>query len=376
MGLEIEVETLEEMCDLMCGEPEKDEDEQEIDFEQALKRAEESKNYAIFDSLIKADNIINNRGYKNILCSISGGSDSDVMMDIIYKVDREKKVKYVWFNTGLEYKATREHLKYLESKYQVKILRERAIKPIPFTCKKLGQPFISKHVSQMMQNLQKYDFQYEDESYEVLSEKYPKCKGALKWWCNCKGKEGDEYNSPFNIKQNKYLKEFLIMNHPNFKISNKCCNYAKKDVSHYLEKKYNTDLTIIGVRKAEGGVRALAYKNCFSNNDEGVDQYRPVFFYKDSDKIEYERLFGIIHSACYTEYGMERTGCAGCPYNIKLSNEMSIIEKYEPLLYKAINNIFKDSYEFTRKYREFQAIMTEKDKQMDGQISLFDYEEE
>ena len=29
------------------------------------------------------------------------------------------------------------------------------------------------------------------------------------------------------------------------------------------------------------------------------------------------------------------------------------MKKYEPKLYKAVNNIFKDSYEYTRKYREF-----------------------
>lgn len=41
--------------------------------DEALKKAEKIKNLTIFDSFIKADNIINNRGYKNIICSISGG---------------------------------------------------------------------------------------------------------------------------------------------------------------------------------------------------------------------------------------------------------------------------------------------------------------
>ena len=30
------------------------------------------------------------------------------------------------------------------------------------------------------------------------------------------------------------------------------------------------------------------------------------------------------------------------------------------LLYKAVNNIFKDSYEYTRKYREFYREMNKK----------------
>ncbi|MBQ1751374.1 MAG: hypothetical protein IIZ90_05070, partial [Bacteroidales bacterium] len=38
---------------------------------------------------------------------------------------------------------------------------------------------------------------------------------------------------------------------------------------------------------------------------------------------------------CYTEYGMRRTGCVGCPYSPKISEELEIIQKYEPKLYKA-----------------------------------------
>lgn len=37
------------------------------------------------------------------------------------------------------------------------------------------------------------------------------------------------------------------------------------------------DLNMYGVRKAEGGARRTAYKTCFSNNDSGCDDYRPIF---------------------------------------------------------------------------------------------------
>ena len=49
---------------------------------------------------------------------------------------------------------------------------------------------------------------------------------------------------------------------------------------------------------------------------------------------------------------MEYT-CSGCPYGRDFEEELRIIEEHEPKLYKAVNNIFKDSYEYTRKYREF-----------------------
>lgn len=78
----------------------------------------------IVDSFVKANSVINSPIYKTILCSISGGSDSDIMLDLITRVDLEKKVKYVWFDTGLEYQATKDHLEYLERKYNVTIERE------------------------------------------------------------------------------------------------------------------------------------------------------------------------------------------------------------------------------------------------------------
>ena len=59
------------------------------------------------------------------------------------------------------------------------------------------------------------------------------------------------------------------------------------------------------------------------------------------------------NSRCYTEYGLKRTGCAGCPFGKDFEFELEVIQKYEPKLYKAVNNIFGDSYEYTRKYREF-----------------------
>ena len=74
---------------------------------------------------------------------------------------------------------------------------------------------------------------------------------------------------------------------------------------------------------------------------------------KFDNKVDYESAYGIVHSRCYTEYGLKRTGCVGCPYGRDFEHELGIIKKYEPKLYKAVINIFKDSYEYTRKYREF-----------------------
>ena len=97
----------------------------------------------------------------------------------------------------------------------------------------------------------------------------------------------------------------------------------------------------------------MAYKNCFTENEGECDDYRPLFWYMNEDKEDYENYYGVTHSDCYTKYGLKRTGCAGCPFNRNFEEELDIIKTYEPKLFKAVNNIFGDSYEYTRKYKEF-----------------------
>lgn len=203
--------------------------------------------------------------------------------------------------------------------------------------------------------LQRHGFQWEDDSYDNLVKKYPNAKCALKWWCNAKGD-----GSHFNIERSKWLKEFIIKNPPTFNISNKCCDYSKKNPIHNYYKDNKVELNIVGVRKAEGGIRSVAYKSCFDKGSNGYDNYRPLFWYTDDDKRDYEKAFEIKHSDCYEKWGFKRTGCVGCPYSRNLQQELDIAQKYEPNVYKACNNIFKDSYEYTKQYREFCKRMKRK----------------
>lgn len=311
------------------------------------------KNEVIANNMIIAHSKINSPLYDSVMVSISGGADSDIVLDICAKVDRDNKCSYVWFDTGLEYQATKDHLKRLAEKYGIEITPYKAVKPIPTCCREFGQPFLSKQVSEWIERLQRHNFKWQDKPFEELLKEYPKCKAALRWWCNEWAKSGSE--SRFNIAYNKYLKEYMIENPPDFKVSNKCCYYAKKLVAHNAKEDSGCDLSVVGVRKAEGGARATAYKNCFSSNCGKADEYRPIFFYKKEDKQQYEEHYGIEHSDCYTKYGLERTGCAGCPYGRDFEQELEVIKTYEPKLYKAVNNIFGKSYEYTRKYREFAA---------------------
>lgn len=305
------------------------------------------------DSFYKARQVLN-EGYSRVAVSISGGKDSDIMLDIITKLLIDKsEVRYIWFDTGLEYAATKRHLDDLEEKYGITIERIKALKPIPLSCKEYGIPFLSKMVSEQIERLQKYGFQWEDEDYETLAERYPKCKSAISWWCNHRN-TGEHRYSMFNIDYNKSLKDFLLANPPEFKISKQCCNYAKKKVSHKFIADNDIELMIMGIRKAEGGVRSMKYKTCWDNPDDGCHFYRPLFWYSNEDEEIYDSVFDIKHSDCYEIWGFTRTGCVGCPYNRKFDEELEVIREREPQMYKACQFVFGKSYDYTRKYRRYQ----------------------
>lgn len=307
-------------------------------------------NQLIRNTFIKADKLLNS--YKNPVCSISGGSDSDIMLDLLEKIRGDRKITYVFFDTGIEYTATKKHLDELEKKYDIEIIRTKAKIPVPAGCKKYGIPLISKDTSQRISELQSHNFQWEDEPYENLVLKYPNCIAGLKWWCGIKGK--------YSISQ--VLKQFMCQHPPTFMVSKKCCDGAKKQVAKSFYKENNCMLTIIGERRAEGGVRASAHSSCFSIPASGIPHYRPLYFWTNEDKQQYKEYYGIVYSDCYEVYGMTRTGCAGCPFNSKFEDTLRIIHEYEPQLEVAVNNIFGESYEYIRAYNQFKEDRKNKKK--------------
>lgn len=321
-------------------------------------------NQTILDTVAKTLDHIEDG--KKIMVSVSGGSDSDILVDLFERIGYEPgQVVYVWFDTGLEYEATKRHLVFLEEKYGITIERHKAKVPIPLAVKKYGVPFISKEVSQYVQRLQNHEFQWEDGAFEELVGKYPKIRSALNWWC------AHQKETRFSINKFSGLKKFMQMEVPP-KISDNCCKYAKKNVAHEVEKVIGCEMTVTGVRRAEGGQRATMYTSCYSPaTDSRIAQFRPVFFWTDADKREYEEYCGVVHSDCYTVYGFKRTGCACCPFGSGFEEELEVIKEYEPKLYKAACNIFGPSYEYTRRYRRFKESW-KREKRRGGQIDLFD----
>lgn len=124
------------------------------------------QNRTIRESLVKCLHIV--QTHEKIYAAVSGGADSDVMVDLLIRCGAKEKTTFAFYNTGFEYEATKRQLEYLESKYGIKIERVLPIKPIPLCAREHGVPFWSKRASEYIMRLQKHNFQWEDEPLDVL----------------------------------------------------------------------------------------------------------------------------------------------------------------------------------------------------------------
>lgn len=315
----------------------------------------------ILDTEAKLHSVMKIHEGQNIRIAYSGGSDSDVMMWLFKK--NGYNIKGVFYNTGLEYQATKDHIDYMREKgFDIEVAQPKHL--IPWALKNYGYPFVNKNASQLIHRLQLHDFKFKEhgnKSYDELALIYPRSLVALKWWTN------HNISDRYNIRRNRGLKEFLIENNGvPFKTHEKCCDITKKDVMRDYSKKNNIQLVITGIRKAEGG-RRTTLKSCYLPPAYSpYTMYFPLFWWSNEDKARYIKENNIILSDCYTKYGLERTGCVGCPFGRKLEEELNILEEFEPKLYRVATTVFKPVYDAQKEYKRFvkEKLPLDKNKEM------------
>ena len=324
------------------------------------------------------------------ICSYSGGADSDILIDLLERTRKEypgmPEIKYAFYNTGLEMKATKDHVKEVAEKYGVEITEHRPKVNIVMATRKYGVPFVSKIMSGGLDEWQKkgvplsiadeYD-QAEDKAAKrkELKERYPKCESLINFLCCC-NKDGEPRpNIQLVINSSRYMRDFINEYPPDFKISAKCCDYCKKQFAHAVQKDY--EVIITGERRDEGGMRSVPRKDntalCFTETASGQYRLRPLYYVSDHDKAWYKETYGIRYSDAYEVYGLTRTGCCGCPISYKAVDDLEKIGKYEPNVVKAAWNIFGKSYEYRKKYNEYKAKRDELKKYGEQQLTIEDF---
>lgn len=284
---------------------------------------------AIIESMEKLHRHL--RDFDSISVSVSGGSDSDCIVHMICKYFPEylPKIHFVFCDTGIEYQATRKHIAELQKEYGIKIDTVRGI-PIPIAVKRYGVPMLSKLKSTRI------------EGY---------CKGLP--WAQRYIFPDDELRAKmrndiiFSAGQIE-LAEYCKAN--GVKVSAKCCEYSKKRPIIAYQREKCVDLVITGERKAEGGQRSINH-TCFEfDKRHKVHKFKPLFYWDDETKRAFKAAEGFKNSACYEVYGMTRTGCAGCPFALDISENLQAMFEHEPKLFNACMRVFGLAYELTDKF--------------------------
>lgn len=257
--------------------------------------------------------------HEQILISVSGGSDSNIIIHLIctYFPEYLEKCHFVWVNTGLEYQATKRHLEYLEERYGIHIEKIRG-KSVVWAVRTYGVPILNKDKSH---NIDLYNRDMPSGYKYLFGEK--DSRFAL---------------TPQQAAMVHYIKDNGI------KISAKCCEVSKKKPLYQYIKEHGIDLNVTGERKAEGGIRATAHHSCFEQSKNHVDKYMPLWWWSDRVKSVFKEREGIRYSDCYEVYGMRRTGCVGCPFSLTIADDLTTMYIFEPQLYKACMKVFGESY--------------------------------
>ena len=334
--------------------------------------------------------------HPNAICSYSGGSDSDILIDMIEtarKLFGLPPVKYAFFNTGLEMQAIKDHVKKVAERYGVEITTYRPKINIVMATRKYGVPFVSKIMSGGLSEWQKKGIPLEiANEYNLaedkaakrqeLRERYPGCESVINFLCCCNSSGEPRPNIQLVINSSKYMRDFISECPPDFKISAKCCDYCKKQVAHSVQK--GVEMVITGERRDEGGMRSVPRSDntalCFTETANGQFRFRPLYYVSDKDKAWYKERFNIKYSDAYEVYGLTRTGCCGCPISYKAVEDLEKIKPYEPNVVKAAWNIFGDSYRYREKYNEYKRKRMQEEKEkaenVEGQMSIFDMMEQ
>lgn len=353
--------------------------------------------YADFDAPEKFQAIIgiimtHLRQHPKAICSYSGGADSDIMIDLIETARKIAPslppVKYVFFNTGLEMKATKDHIKETAEKYGVEIEEVRPKVGIVQAVREHGIPFVSKIMSAGLEGWQKKGIplsiadEYAQagdkaEKRRELGGRFPRCEAIINFLCCCNTAGEPRPDIQLVINSSKYMLDFIRECPPDFQISAKCCDYCKKQVAHEAQKDY--EMIITGERRDEGGMRSVPRKDntalCFTETGDGQYRLRPLYYVTDKDKAWYKEQFGIRYSDAYEVYGLARTGCCGCPISYRAVQDLEKIRPYEPNVVKAAWNIFGKSYEYRRRYNAYKEARKKEEKRRKanvvGQLELF-----
>jgi len=242
-----------------------------------------------------------------VYVSFSGGKDSTVLLHITRMMF--PNIPGVFADTGLEYPEIRKFVKETPNTIMVKPKRN-----FKYVIDKYGYPVISKKISMGVNR-------YRGTSSALQKE--------LRLYGGINPTSGKKQH-PTITKKWHYL-----IDAP-FKISEKCCDFLKKEPLKTYEKSTGRK-PIIATMAEESAFRVQEYlRNGCNAFDKKNPQSTPMMFWLEKDIWDYIKKFNIPYSSIY-DMGYSRTGCMFCLFGImkdKSPNRFQQMAKTHPKQYQ------------------------------------------
>lgn len=276
--------------------------------------------FLLFDRLEVIKATINKYGEENFYLSFSGGKDSTVVYHLLDMAIPDNKIPRVFCNTGIEYLEIVKFVKSINDE-RIEIITPK--KNIVDTLNKVGYPFKSKEHSLKVGQYQKGS----------------RCKSVMKY------KEGyfkgSKYQCPEMLLY-QYEDDFKL------KLSNKCCYEFKKKPFKKWEKENNKGIAITGMMKDEGGQRTSL--NCIVYKNDKAVKFHPLAKVNKQWCDWFIETYNIEICSLYKPpYNFERTGCKGCPFALRLQEQLALMQMYLPNERIQCETIWEPVYEEYRR---------------------------
>ena len=152
---------------------------------------------------------------------------------------------------------------------------------------------------------------------------------------------GEQSTCPKKLKQQ-------FDDHYKLKISDKCCMNLKEKPLEAWGIENKKPYSILGIMRSEGGRRERS--TCLAFKGKKLRFFQPMFSLTEEWEEWFIKEFNIKICDIYKPpYNFTRTGCKGCPFALKLQNELDTLEKFFPAERKQCEAIWKPVYEEYRR---------------------------
>jgi len=258
---------------------------------------------------------------QDVVISFSGGKDSCVLKDLVWKVQDDFGLKKSKLLIGAEVFHP-ETAKFINSlpKNMYEILKP--IKTFIQVIKENGYPIISKQIAQKIHHIRN-------------THNHSKYIRAIF------GLDGNKYGT-LPLKYIHFLDKKLV----NYEVSHKCCDYIKGNVKH------DKRPTFIGTTINESRLRRnswLQYGCIHYDRTNKHDICKPLSLFSEKDIWEYVKTMKLKLSEIY-KLGYLRSGCICCGFGMSLEEELKrhnkLVNNRFELLYKT--NIKAFNYFFNK----------------------------